>query len=113
MSTVAASAQARSRRRIVEDSDDENEAEVNRLLRPPKRSDAETRPAVGGRAAHNGIASAGSRGAATTARKSVAVSDGGTSSGSEDTAWFKKPSSNAGVTVTAKRAKGMANPDGA
>ncbi|CAM9795532.1 unnamed protein product, partial [Ascophyllum nodosum] len=36
---------------------------------------------------------------------------GGTSSGSEDTAWFKKPSSNAGVTVTAKRAKGMANPD--
>ncbi|CAM9795463.1 unnamed protein product, partial [Ascophyllum nodosum] len=60
MSTVAASAQARSRRRIVEDSDDENEAEVNRLLRPPKRSDAETRPAVGGRAAHNGIASAGS-----------------------------------------------------
>ncbi|CAM9417407.1 unnamed protein product, partial [Ascophyllum nodosum] len=26
------------------------------------------------------------------------------------TAWFRKPSSNAGVTVTAKRAKGMANP---
>ena len=113
MSTTAASAKARPRRRIVEDSDDENEAEVNRLLRPPKRSDAGTRPAVGGRAAHIGTASAGSRGAATAARKSVAVSDGGTSSGSEDTAWFKKPSSNAGVTVTAKRAKGMANPDGA
>ena len=114
MSTAAASAKARSRRRIVEDSDEENEAEVNRLLRPPKRSEAETRPpAVGGRAAHNGIASAGSRGAATAAaRKSVAVSDGGTSSGSEDTAWFRKPSSNAGVTVTAKRAKGMANPVG-
>ena len=100
MSTAAASAKARSRRRILEDSDDENEAEVNRLLRPPKRSDAETRPAVGGRAAHDGC-------------KTVAASDGGTSSGSEDTAWFRKPSSNAGVTVTAKRAKGMANPDGA
>ena len=104
---------ARSRRRIVEDSDDQNEAEVNRLLRPPKRSDAETRPAVGGQAAHDGIACAGSRGAATAARKSVAVSDGGTSSGSKDTAWSRKPSSNAGVTVTAKRAKGMANLDGA
>ena len=112
----------KARRRIVEDSDDDDEMITSPETRvkptqrtiPRRKGTVSAGPANASGSGSSDVTRASAR---TTAAASVGVAglnvatgDAGTSSGSEDNAWYSKPSSNSGVTV--KRAKAMANPNG-
>lgn len=115
----------KARRRIVEDSDDDEIVTSPEMrVKPPQRTNsrkkgaASTGPANASGAGSSGVTRASApTNAPTNAAAAVGVAglnaamgDAGTSSGSEDNAWYSKPSSNAGVTV--KRAKAMTSPNG-
>lgn len=116
----------KARRRIVEDSDDDDDDDINTSPEIRAKSTQRTIPRRKG-AVSAGPANASGAGSSDVTRASdrstaaavvgvgvagsnVTPGDAGTSSGSEDNAWYSKPSSNSGVTV--KRAKAMANPNG-